>query len=78
MRGNKYVRHSFLLQKEEPPVFVACSTTITVKHVLVECVDLLEVRKKNFEERTLYSLFRNVNPQKFFVYLKEIGMFYKV
>ena len=43
----------------------------------MECADLVEVRKKYFEERSLYSLFRNVNPEKLFDYLNEIGMFYK-
>ena len=35
-------------------------------------------QKTETEERSLYSLFRNVNPEKLFDYLKEIGMFYKV
>ena len=45
---------------------------------MIEYADLVEVRKKYFEERSLYSLFRNVNPEKNFVYLKETGMAYKV
>ena len=57
---------------------VACNAAITVKHILIECADLVEVRKKHFEERSLYSLFRTVNPENNFDYLKEIGMFYKV
>ena len=76
--GHCYFTHSFLLKKEEPSVCVACNTTITVKHILIECADILEARKKQFEERALYSLFRNVNPEIIFDYLKEIGMFYKV
>ena len=68
-------RIPFFRQKEEPPVCVPCNTTISVKHILIECADLVEVRKKYFEERSLYSLFRNVNLEKFFDYLKEIGMF---
>ena len=63
---------------EEPPVCITCNTTITVKHILIECADLVAVRKKYFEERALYSLFRNVNPGKIFEYLKEIGMLYTV
>ena len=55
-----------------------CNTTITVKQILIECADLVEVRKKYFEVRSLYSLLRNVNLEKVFEYLKEIGMFYKV
>ena len=53
------------------------NTIITVKHILMECADLLEVRKKYFEEKSLYSLFRNVNPEIVFDYLKEICMSYR-
>ncbi|WP_293885822.1 hypothetical protein, partial [Thiolapillus sp.] len=56
--------HSFILRKEESPVCVACNAVITVKHILVECADLLESRKKYFEERPLYSLFQDVIPGK--------------
>ena len=70
--------HSFLLKREEPSVCVACNTIITVKYILIQCTDLVEVRKKYLEERSLYSLFRNVNLGKMSNYLKEIGMFYKV
>ena len=45
---------------------------------IIECADLVEVRKKYVEERSLYSLFRNVNPEEICNYLTEIGMFYKV
>ena len=38
----------------------------TVKHSLIECADLLEIRKKYFEERSLYSLFWNVIPKMIF------------
>ena len=69
-------RISFFCKKEEPPVCVACNSTITVKYILIECADLMVVRKKCFEERSLCSLFRNVNPEKRFDFLKEIGMFY--
>ena len=68
--------HSFILRKEEAPVCVACNAVITVKHILIECADLLEIRKKYFEERSLYSLFRNVIPEIMFdFFLREIGVF---
>ena len=44
--GHSYLTHSFILRKEEAPVCVACNAVITVKHILVECADLLEIRKK--------------------------------
>ena len=76
--GHFYLTHSFILRKEEAPVFVACNVVLTVKHILMECADLLEIRKKYFEEKSLYSLFRNVSPEVVFDFLREIGVFYKV
>ena len=36
------MKHSFLL--------IASNTIITVKHILIECNDLAEIRKKYYEE----------------------------
>ena len=66
------------MRKEEAPVCVACNAVITVKHILIECADLLEIRKKYFEERSLYSLFRNVIPEIMFDFLRETGVVYKI
>ena len=76
--GHSYLAHSFVLRKEEAPVCVACNAVITVKHILIECDDLLEIRKKYFEDKSLYSLFRNVIPEVVFDFLREIGVFYKI
>ena len=58
--------HSFILRKEEAPVCVACNVVLTVKHLLIECADLLKNRKKYFEEESLFSLFWNVIPEVVF------------
>ena len=76
--GHSYSTHSFILRREKAPVCVACGAVITVKHILVECADLLENKKKYFEGRCLYSLFRNVIPEILFDFLREIGVFYKI
>ena len=65
-------------EKEETPVCVACNTVITVKHTLIECADSVEVRKKYLGERSLYSLFQNVNPEKMFDFLKETDTFKRI
>ena len=79
--GHSYMPRSFLFKKKKkkPPVYVANDAVITVKHILTERAGLVEVRKKYFEERSLYSLFRNVNPEKIiFNFLKEIGTLCRV
>ena len=76
--GHSHLTHSFILRKEEAPVCVACNVVLTVKRILIECADMLETRKKYFEEKSLYSLFRNVIPEVVFDFLREIGVFYKI
>ena len=76
--GHSYLTHSFILRKEEARVCVACNVVITVKHIFIECADLSEIRKKYFEKRFLYSLFRNGISEIIFDYLREIGVFYKI
>ena len=51
---------------------------LLAKRIMIECADLVEVRKKHFEERSLYSLFLNLIPDMLFDCLREIGVFYKV
>ena len=63
------------MRKKEAPVCVACNAVITVKHILIECADLVEIKKEYFEERSLYSLFRNVIPETIFDFLREAGVF---
>ena len=76
--GHYYLTHSFIFRKEEAPGCVACNVAITVKHILIECADSLEIRQKYFEEKSLYSLFRNVNSEIIFEFFREIGVFYKI
>ena len=66
--------HSFILRKEEAPVCVACNVVLTVKHILIECADLLEIRKKYFKEKSLYLLFRKLIPEMILDFLQEIGV----
>ena len=67
--SRSYLTHSSILRKEEAPVCVACNAVITVKHILIECAGFLDIRKKYFEERSLYSLFRNMIPEIIFDWL---------
>ena len=68
----------YMLRKEEAPLFVACDTVITIRHILNKCDDLVEVRQKYFEERSLYSFFRKVIPEAVFDLLGVIGVLYKI
>ena len=70
--GHSYLTNSFVFRREEAPVCVACNAVITVEHIFMECAEMLEIGKKYFEERSLYSLFRNVIPEIIFDFLRFI------
>ena len=46
--------------------------------LLIECADLLVVRKKYFEQKSLYSLYRNVSPEIILDFLRVIRVFYQI
>ena len=43
-------------EKEEPPVCVECTLSSQIKHILIECVDLVDVRKYLFIKICLFTL----------------------
>ena len=44
------------MRKEEASVCIACNVVFTVKRIFIECADLLEIRKKYFEEKSVFTL----------------------
>jgi len=66
-------------------VITACQTSffildgfipLTVKHILVECADLKDVRNKHFVASSIKDLFDNIEAHKIIDFIKET-CFYK-
>jgi len=55
---------------------VTCQCPLTVKHILVECVDLKDVRNKHFVASSIKDVFDNVKAQKIIDFIK-VTRFYK-
>ena len=76
--GHLYITHSHLLKSEEAPICIACDNTFTIKHVLIECLNLHNTRAKYYTADSLRTLFRDVPPWKVFEFLKAINVFNKI
>ena len=72
--GHTHYTHAFLLHGEPPPFCVGCNEDMSVKHILIKCLDFAEVRKKYFRVKTIKQLFDIVEPLKIVNYVKEIGL----
>ena len=71
--GHTYFTHSYLLKGEDIPWCIPCHCPDTVKHILLDCIDLRDTRIK---------CYRNINNVKDLLfadikvicnYLKECG-----
>jgi len=74
--GHTRLTHSYLLSGDDLPECGTCQCALTVKHILVECVDLKDVRNKHFIASSIKYLFDNIEAHKIIYYIKETR-FYK-
>ena len=68
--------HSYLLSGDDLPECGTCQCPLTVKHILVECVDLKDVRNKHFDASSIKDLFHSIEAHKIIDFIKETR-FYK-
>ena len=74
--GHTRLTHSFLLSGDDLPECGTCQCPLTVKHVLVECADLKDVRNKHFVASSIKDLFDNIEAHKIIDFIKQT-CFYK-
>ena len=76
--GHTRYTHSFLLQREQPPECIPCAEPLSVKHILIDCVDFVPMRQKYFTVMSMKDLFDKIKPSLIFDFLKEINLFKKL
>jgi len=74
--GHTHLTHSYLLLDDDQPESDVCQCPLTVKHILIKCVDLNDVRNKYFVVTSVKDLFENVALQNIIDFIKETH-FYK-
>ena len=74
--GHSFLSHSYLLKRESPPECIPCNERLTIRHLLLDCVDTQEIRTKYYTASSLQVLFRNIPPDKIFQFLREIHVFH--
>ena len=64
--------HIYLLNNDERPGCSPCNSSYSLKHVLLDCVDVADIRQTLYNVNNLYDLFRNVAGDTILKFLKEI------
>jgi hypothetical protein len=73
--GHTRLTHSYLLNNEEPQEGFPCNSDYSLKHVLIECVDVSDVRQTFYNVNNLTDLFTNVDTILSF---KKIDLYTKL
>ena len=76
--GHTRLTHSYLLKRNDQPECIPCQEPLTVKHILIDCVDFALQRNKYYSVQSLEILFQSVPVENIIAFLKEIGIFCKL
>ena len=77
-RSHTRLTHSYLLKREDQPFCSSCNEPFTVKHFLIDCIELSHIRRQFFHTNDLRYLFENVPTDNILMFLKHINLFNKV
>lgn len=74
--GHTYLTHSFILRKEDPPWCYGCDKVLTIRHILLECADLIEERNTHLSYQTESLVFEH--PKEVLEFCKNINIFNRI
>jgi len=69
--GHSCVTHSYLLCGDAPPTRQSCRIPLTVKHILVECTNLWDIREKYFTVSSVTDLFKSIDNHTIINFTKQ-------
>ena len=58
--GHTRITHSYLLEGKQQPICYACQTKYIVKHILIECTDLVHIRKTFYSANNMKELLQKI------------------
>ncbi len=66
------------LNQEQPPWCVGCHTPYSIKHLLINCINLTPKRQYFYTVNNIKELFKHVEVDKILVFLKAVGLYKRV
>ena len=73
-----YITRGYLLRDELAPECIPCNEPLTVKHILLDCIDFANIRTNSFNVNNLKDLFEKVTSENTINYLKAINLVNKI
>ena len=68
----------FLLEAKQQPTCHECQTKYTVKHILIECINLAHIRETFYSANDMKELFQKIKIKDVMLFLKAINIYKKI
>ena len=78
--GNTYFSHSYILRQKDPPECIACQEIYSVRHVLIDCIDLgsfIGLRPRFYTVPEYENFIYTVRVDRIVSFVKEVKLFAK-
>ena len=76
--GRLRITHSYSLEGKQQPMWYACQTKYTMKHILIECTNLSHIRKTFYNANNMKELFQNIEINNVISFLKTVKLYTKM
>ena len=76
--GHSRLTHSYFLSGDDSPTCQSCGIPLTVKHILVQCANLQDIRERYFTVSSLADLFDRVDNHTVIDFIKETHFYHQL
>ena len=76
--GHSRLTHRFILDGSDSPQCIPCNAPLSIKHILIDCVDFANTRQRFYEVNSIFELFDTVTGDVVVNFLKAIGLYHKI
>ena len=76
--GHCRLTHSYLLSGDDLPTCDTCTLPLTVKHILLDCPSLQDIREKYFKASSLKELFESVDNQTIINCIEDTNFYHQL
>ena len=76
--GHSYLTHCYLLKGEDQPFCISCNEALTINHLLTNCAEFADIRRKHYSAITLEEVLTAGNYAHVLAFLREIKLYQKL